>query len=126
LEAPVRWAKSKNPAAETRSSNDGLVAEVNEVIRVRDICLTAKLAAEITAADPENTEACRAYQNAKEQCLAVADGISDGFYKDTARHYIYTLCQRANDVHAAKLIFEQIGTYEIRGNILDGRPALFD
>lgn len=112
--------------AETRTSSGGLVADVNELIRVRNICLTARAAAEITAADPENTEAQRAYQNAKEKSLSVAEGISDRFYKDTAHHFIYLLCQRANDGDAAEGVLDQITTYEIRGSTLDGRPALFD
>jgi hypothetical protein len=107
-------------------SNEDLGAEVNAVIRVRGICLTATAAAEITAADAENIEAHRAYQNAKEKCIAIAAGISDRFYRDTAFHFIYAFCKRANDDVAAKHIFDQIATYEIRGNIVDGRPALFD
>jgi hypothetical protein len=122
----VRWSRLSKSVVETRTSNGNLIAEVNEVIRVRDICLTARAAAEISATDPENIEAHRAYQNAKEKCLAAAEGISDGFYKDTAYHFIYVLCQRANDGDAARRVFDKIVTYEIRGNILDGRPALFD
>jgi hypothetical protein len=117
--------KGNKSAAETRSSaEDDLATEANAVIGVRGVCLRA--AAEMTAADSENTEAHRAYQNAKEKCIAVAEGISDRFYRDTALHFIYILCKRANDDVAAKGIFDQIATYEIRGNILDGRPALFD
>ena len=101
----MRWSKLRKSVAEARTSNEGLVAEVNEVIRVRDICLTARAAAEISTADPENTDAHRAYQNAKEKCLSVAEGISDKFYKDAAYHFIYVLCQRANDGNAAKHVF---------------------
>ena len=120
------WSKAKKSAAENRSSNDDLAIEVNAVIRVRGLCLTGRAAAEVAAADSENTEALRAYQNAKEKSIAIAEGISDKFYRDTALHFIYGLCQRANDDAASKRIFEQIDTLEIRGNILDGRPALFD
>jgi hypothetical protein len=116
-----KWNKS---AAESRSSN--LVTEVNAVIQVRGICLTARAAAEITAADSENTEAVRAYENAKKKSILVAEGVSDKFYRDTSLHFIYALCQKANDHAAAKRIFDRIATDEIRGNILDGRPALFD
>jgi hypothetical protein len=60
------------------------------------------------------------------KCITVARGISDTFYRDTALHFIFVLCRRANDEAAAKRIFEEITTDEIRGKILDGRPALFD
>jgi len=116
--------KGNKSAAESSSSN--LATEANAVIRVRGICLTARAAAEITAGDSENTEALRAYENAKEKCIAVAEGISDKFYRDAALHFIYALCQRASDYAAAKRIFDRIATDEIRGKILDGRPALFD
>ena len=116
-----KWNKS---AAESRSSN--LATEANAVIRVRGICLTGRAAAEITAVDSENTEALRAYENAKEKSIAVAEGISDEFYRDTALHFIYGLCQRANDQATTKRIFDRIATDKIRGNILDGRPAVFD
>ena len=106
--------------------NEGQDTEANAVINIRGMCLNARVAAKITADDPENTEAHRAYLNAKDKCIAVAEGISDRFYRDTALHFIYALCQRANDEAGAKRIFNQITTYEIRGNILDGRPALFD
>jgi hypothetical protein len=116
-----KWKKS---AAKSRSSN--LATEADAVIRVRGICLTARAAAEITAVDSENTEAVRAYENAKEKSIAVAEGISDEFYRDTALHFIYALCQRANDHATATRIFDRIATDKIRGNILDGRPAMFD
>ena len=116
-----KWNKS---AAKSRSYN--LATEATAVIRVRDICLTARAAAEITAVDSENAEAVRAYENAKEKSIAVAEGIPDEFYRDTALHFIYALCQRANDHATMKRIFDRIATDKIRGNILDGRPALFE
>jgi hypothetical protein len=120
-------SKGNKSAAESGSSaEDHLEIEANAVIGVRGMCLTARVAAEMTAADSQNTEAHRAYQKAKEKCIAVAEGISDRFYRDTAFHFIYNLCKKANDDVAAKRIFDEIATYEIRGNILDGRPALFD
>jgi hypothetical protein len=123
----MRLFKWNESASQKRwSSNDGQDTEANAVISIRGMCLTARVAAEITAADSENTDAHRAYLNAKEKCIAAAEGISDRFYRDTALHFIYVLCQRANDDAAAKRIFDQITTYEIRGNILDGRPSLFD
>jgi hypothetical protein len=100
--------------------------EANVVVRIRDACLVAKVAAEIVATDSENMEAARAYQIAKQKCVAVAVGISDSFYRDTAFHFIYVLCQRANDTAAAQSILDRITTSEILGNILDKRPALFD
>ena len=122
----MRLFKWNASAAARNSLNDDLVAEAHTVMQVRSMCLTARVAAEITAADYENPEAHRAYQNAKETCIAEAERISDRFYRDTALHFIYVLCHRAGDCTAAKRIFDQISTYEIRGNILDGRPALFD
>lgn len=123
----------KNNAAERKPSNEGLnepskenLNEVEAVLLVRGMCLTARAAAELLATDPENTDANRAYQVAKAQCIAIAERISDTFYRDTAFHSIYVFCQRASDDAAAQSILARITTYEIRGNILDGRPALFD
>jgi hypothetical protein len=129
LSLAVRWALArlcrKNHAAERKPSKEDL-NEVEAVLLVRGMCLTARAAAEILATDPENTDANRAYQVAKAQCIAVAERISDTFYRDTAFHFIYVFCQRASDDAAAQSILDRIATYEIRGNILDGRPALFD
>lgn len=123
----------KNNAAERKPSNEGLnepskedLNEVEAVLLVRGMCLTARAAAELLATDPENTDANRAYQVAKAQCIAIAERISDTFYRDTAFHFIYVFCQRASDDAAAQSILARITTYEILGNILDGRPALFD
>jgi hypothetical protein len=126
LEASImlKWFRKDNAAGRKLFAEN--LEDIDALIRVRGICLAARAAAETTAADSENIESNRAFQIAKEKSIAVANGISNPFYRDTALHFIYVLCRRANDNDAAKGLLDRIDTYEIRGTILDGRPALFD
>jgi hypothetical protein len=122
----MRWAK-KAAAQNSKPFESGLETEANAAIEIRDLCLAARADADCVA----RGKGCSAgpdigrYITSRDRCINAANKLSDRFYKDLALHYIYGLCKRAND-DTAEDIFLQIETAEIRDDILEGRPALFD
>jgi hypothetical protein len=109
-----------------RLPRPGLEAEVVRLIEVRNACLAARGDAQIAASDTDSPDSYLRYAAARDRCIELARSISDDFYRDTAFHWIYDLCKRAHDNSGAQLALRQIKSDVIRGNIVDGRPALFD
>ena len=126
----MSWLK-KTVSAEKKPVDSGLEVEVMATIEIRGICLTARANADIVGnrqfPDREAERETRdRYLSVRTRCVVAAMNLSDSFYRDTALHFAYSLCKRANDDSTARWILGQIETDMIRGAIADGRPALFD
>jgi hypothetical protein len=123
----MRWAKKK-VAQKSRPFESGLETEAVAAIEIRDITLAARADAEWVASGQSYEVAGLAlerYLASRDRCIQAAKKLSDPFYRDLALHYIYGLCKRAND-DTAQRIFEQIEMANVRGDIVEGRGALFD
>ena len=115
-------------ALKSRPFESGLETEAVAAIEIRDLCLAARADAEIVAsgqggeaAEPSSSR----YLLLRDICIEAANKLTDPFYRDLALHHIYGLCKLAND-EKAKHISEQIKTANIRGDVDQGRHALFD
>jgi hypothetical protein len=127
-QATVLHFVKKALALKSRPFKSGLETEAVAAIEIRDLCLAARADAEIfasgqggEAAEPSMSR----YLLLRDICIEAANKLTDTFYRDLALHQIYGLCKLAND-ETAKSVSEQIKTANIRGDVDQGRNALFD
>ena len=64
------------------------------------------------------------YHKPRSEAVALADTLTDEFYRNAAIHYLAELCMKAGDVSIARVLFSKLEIDFMRAQLLEKYPAV--
>jgi hypothetical protein len=129
------FKKSKQQVAESAAAipaaDETPTGEVAKVMKVKSLCLIAKMSAEALAemSADENNEEMYAYERDRyrkysHDAIDLARQITDKFYLDSVLHLLVDVFMVGKDEEYARRIFEVMQTDIVREKVLAAHPGL--
>ena len=106
--------------------------EAEAIFKIQKLCWVAGISAETVAGDrsermPDHEfdryERDR-YHRLRSEAVALADTLTDEFYRNAAIHYLAELCMKAGDVSIARVLFSRLEIDFMRAQLLEKYPAV--
>jgi hypothetical protein len=133
-EQPARIAKriARHGSLEEIERYGAPPGEIEKMAEIQQLCWLAGISAETVArakAEGRLEEEwaqydLKRYKQFREECIEVADAITDAFYRAVVINYLIEVCMKAADVDDARALFEHQEVSSLREDIVAKHPEL--